>query len=57
MSLSYRTVRLPAGCLSRAHKKEDQLEWADHNRELLKGHVLYATALLAAYSATSSACE
>ncbi|MFY9932916.1 MAG: methylglyoxal synthase [Streptosporangiaceae bacterium] len=25
------------------HKKRDLLEWADHNRELLGGHALYAT--------------
>jgi methylglyoxal synthase len=25
------------------HKKQDLLEWADHNRELLTDHVLYAT--------------
>jgi methylglyoxal synthase len=47
----------PIALVAHDHKKEDQLEWADHNRELLKGHVLYATALLAAYSATNSACE
>jgi methylglyoxal synthase len=26
------------------HKKQDLREWADHNRELLAGHTLYATA-------------
>lgn len=26
------------------HKKQDLREWADHNRELLAGHVLFATA-------------
>ncbi|HZR52395.1 MAG TPA: methylglyoxal synthase [Streptosporangiaceae bacterium] len=25
------------------HKKQDLLEWADYNRELLSDHVLYAT--------------
>src|SRR5580658_3282048 len=25
------------------HKKQDLMEWADHNRELLTDHVLYAT--------------
>jgi methylglyoxal synthase len=25
------------------HKKQDLLEWADHNRDLLTDHVLYAT--------------
>jgi methylglyoxal synthase len=25
------------------HKKQDLLEWAEHNRELLTGHILYAT--------------
>jgi methylglyoxal synthase len=25
------------------HKKQDLLEWADHNQELLADHVLYAT--------------
>ena len=26
------------------HKKQDLREWPDHNRELVAGHVLYATA-------------